>query len=59
MSLSFAFYPAVGGEDRFLDRLDVAAGGDGVSPVVRQTVRDLNDRRRRRDAVRDTPPVAP
>jgi len=52
MSLSFSFYPNVGGEDGFLDRLDAAAGGDGVSPVVRQTVRDLDDRRRRRDAAR-------
>jgi aminopeptidase N len=52
MSLSFSFYPHVGGEDGFLDRLDAAAGGEGVSPVVRQTVRDLDDRRRRRDAAR-------
>jgi aminopeptidase N len=51
-SLTFAFYPSVGGEDGFVDRLDEAAGGDGVSPVVRETVRDINERRRRRDAAR-------
>ena len=52
MSLSGAFYPAVGGEDGFVDRLEAAAGDDGVSPLVRQTVRELNDRRRRREAAR-------
>ena len=52
LSLSAAFYPAVGGEDGFVDRLEEAAGGDGVSPLVRQTVRELNDRRRRREAAR-------
>ena len=50
--LSRGFYPAVGGEDQFLDRLGVAAGEDGVSPIVRQNVRELNDRRRRREAAR-------
>jgi aminopeptidase N len=50
--LSRGFYPAVGGEDHFLDRLGVAAGDDGVSPIVRQNVRELNDRRRRREAAR-------
>ena len=52
LSLSAAFYPAVGGEDGFVDRLEAAAGDDGVSPLVRQTVRELNDRRRRREAAR-------
>jgi len=52
MSLSGGFYPAVGGDDRFRDRLGAAASGDGVSPLVRQTVRALNDRRRRREAAR-------
>jgi aminopeptidase N len=52
MSLAGGFYPAVGGEDDFLDRLGIAAGADGVSPTVRQTVRELNDRRRRREAAR-------
>jgi aminopeptidase N len=50
--LSRGFYPAVGGEDHFLDRLGVAAGDDGVSPIVRQNVRELNDRRRRRETAR-------
>ena len=50
--LSRGFYPAVGGEDHFLDRLGVAAGDDGVSPIVRQNVRELNDRRHRREAAR-------
>jgi aminopeptidase N len=57
MSMTYAFFPAVGGEDGFLDRLDAAAGQDGVSPVVRQTVRDLEDRRRRREAARDASPA--
>jgi aminopeptidase N len=52
LSLTFSFYPTVGGDEGFLDRLDLAAGDVGVSPVVRQTVRDLNDRRRRWDAAR-------
>ena len=52
MSLSGGFYPAVGGEAHLRDRLEAAVGGDGVSPLVRQTVRELNDRRRRREAAR-------
>ncbi len=52
LSMSFSFYPMVGGGEGFLDRLDAAAGDDGVSPVVRQTVRDLGDRRRRWEAAR-------
>jgi aminopeptidase N len=52
LSLSGAFYPAVGGEKGFLDRLSDAAGDDGVSPVVRQKVRERNDRRRRREIAR-------
>ena len=52
LSLTFSFYPTVGGDEGYLDRLDHAAGEDDVSPVVRQTVRDLNDRRRRWDAAR-------
>jgi aminopeptidase N len=52
LSLSGWFYPGVGGEDGFLDRLGAAAGDDGVSPLVRQTVRELNDRRRRRETAR-------
>jgi len=50
--LSRGFYPAVGGEERFLDRLDIAAGDESVSPIIRQNVRELNDRRRRREAAR-------
>jgi aminopeptidase N len=52
LSLSGAFYPAVGGEKGFLDRLSDAAGADGVSPAVRQKVRERNDRRRRREIAR-------
>ena len=50
--LADGFYPAVGGEDDFLDRLGIAAGDDGVSPIIRQNVRELNDRWRRREAAR-------
>ena len=53
LSLTSAFYPMIGGGADYLDRFDAAAGDDGVSPIVRQTVRDLNDRRRRRDASRE------
>jgi len=52
LTLTRAFYPAVGGEADYLDRLDAATGADGVSPVVRNTVREFDDRRRRRDAAR-------
>ena len=52
LSLAGAFYPAVGGEKGFLDRLGDAAGEDGVIPVVRQKVRERNDRRRRRELAR-------
>ena len=52
LCMSRGFYPAVGGEDDFRDRLGSAAGQDGVSPVVRHNVRELNDRRRRREAAR-------
>jgi aminopeptidase N len=52
LSLSRGFYPAVGGDGTFLDRLDAAAGDDRVIPVVRQSVRELNDRRQRREAAR-------
>ena len=52
LSLAGAFYPAVGGGKGFLDRLSDAAGDDGVSPVVRQKVRERNDRRRRRELAR-------
>jgi aminopeptidase N len=52
LMLSRGFYPVVGGEDDFIDRLDVAAGHESVSPIVRQNVRELNDRRRRREAAR-------
>jgi hypothetical protein len=55
--MTYAFFPTVGGGDGFLDRLDAAAGQPGVSPVVRQTVRDLDDRRRRREAARDASPA--
>jgi aminopeptidase N len=54
LSMTYSFYPTVGGDDSYLDRFDEAAGRDDVAPVVRQTVRDLNDRRRRREAVRDS-----
>jgi len=52
LSLSGGFYPAVGGNDGFVERLDEAAGEDRVSPLVRRTVRQLNERRRRREAAR-------
>jgi len=52
LSLSYSFFPSAGGEPGFLDRLEVAAASDDVSPVVRQTVRDAGDRRRRRDTSR-------
>ena len=52
LSLSGGFYPAVGGDDGFVERLEQAAEGDEVSPLVRQSVRTLNDRRRRREAAR-------
>ncbi|MBD3925057.1 aminopeptidase N [Nocardioides cavernae] len=52
LCMSRGFYPAVGGEDDFRDRLGTAAGQDGVSPVVRHNVRELNDRRRRRESAR-------
>ena len=52
LSLAGGFYPAVGGEEGFLDRLSDAAGEDGVIPVVRQKVRERNDRRRRRELAR-------
>ena len=55
LSLSRGFYPAVGGGGDFLERLGVAAGGDRVIPLVRQSVRELNDRRRRREAARTRP----
>ncbi len=50
LALSRAFYPHGGGGPQFLDRLDEAAGHDSVSPVVRNSVRELSDRRRRREA---------
>ena len=52
LGLSGGFYPAVGGEKGFRDRLSEAAGDDGVSPAVRQKVRERNDRRRRREIAR-------
>jgi aminopeptidase N len=52
LGLSGGFYPAVGGEDGFSNRLEAAAGDDGVSPLVRRTVGELTDRRRRREAAR-------
>ncbi|HEX3222516.1 MAG TPA: aminopeptidase N [Nocardioides sp.] len=52
MNMAYAFYPAVGGDDRYLVRLADATGADGVSPLVRQAVRDFTDRRRRRDDAR-------
>ncbi len=51
MSLSYAFFPSAGGGDGYLDRLEAAAARDDVSPIVRQSVRDASDRRRRRDRV--------
>ena len=59
LSMTNAFHPTVGGGEGFLDRFDEAAGATGVSPVVRHGVRDLNDRRRRREAVRDATPALP
>jgi aminopeptidase N len=50
LSLSSGFYPLVGGDDGFVERLEEAAGKDDVTPLVRQTVRELNERRRRRQA---------
>jgi aminopeptidase N len=52
LALSAGFYPSVGGEDGFVERLEAAAGHEGVSPVVRQQVRERNERRRRREAAR-------
>jgi len=52
LCMSRGFYPAVGGDDHFLGRLGTAAGHDTVSPIVRQNVRELSDRRRRREAAR-------
>jgi aminopeptidase N len=52
LGLSGGFYPMVGGGEGFRDRLGDAAGDDGVSPVVRQSVRERNDRRRRRELAR-------
>ncbi|MGH3332940.1 MAG: aminopeptidase N, partial [Nocardioidaceae bacterium] len=52
MGLSGGFYPAVGAGDGFVGRLEAAAGEEGVSPPVRRTVRELNERRRRREAAR-------
>jgi aminopeptidase N len=52
LGLAGGFYPAVGGEKGFLDRLSDAAGDDGVIAVVRHKVRERNDRRRRREIAR-------
>jgi aminopeptidase N len=52
MVTGYALFPVVGGDDGFLSRLDAAAQSPGVSPVVRQAVRDFADRRRRRDSAR-------
>jgi aminopeptidase N len=52
LTVARGFYPVVGGEADYVDRLDAAAGADGVSPLVRNTVREFDDRRRRRDAAR-------
>ena len=52
MGMCRGFYPAVGGEENFLLRLGNAANGEHVSPIVRQNVKELNDRRRRREAAR-------
>ncbi|MEO5851525.1 MAG: aminopeptidase N [Nocardioides sp.] len=52
LSLSRGFYPAVGGGRGLVTRLDEAAGRDNVTPLVRQSVRELNERRLRREAAR-------
>jgi len=52
LCMSRGFYPDAGGQDNFLDRLGTAAGQDSVAPIVRQNVRERNDRRRRREAAR-------
>jgi len=52
LTLGRGFYPRVGGGPDYLERLDAAAGADGVSPLVRNTVREYSDRRRRWDAAR-------
>jgi aminopeptidase N len=52
LSMSRSFYPAVGGEADFVDRLGAATDGDDVSQTVRNRVRELNDQRRRREAAR-------
>ena len=52
LTMCRGFYPSVGGDDDFLDRLGHAADDDSVSPIVRQNVKELNDRRRRREAAR-------
>jgi aminopeptidase N len=50
--LSRGFYPTVGGGEDFPDRLTDAAKGDGVSPLVRKSMIEFGDRRRRREASR-------
>jgi aminopeptidase N len=54
MVMGYGFFPVVGGDEGFLTRLNAAAQGAGVSPVVKQAVRDFGDRRRRRDSARAT-----
>ncbi len=52
MVLAGGFYPQVGGGEGYVDRLEEAAAGDGVSPLVRARVRERGDERRRREAAR-------
>ncbi len=52
LGLAGGFYPATGGGDGFVDRLVAATESEEVSPLVRRTVRELTDRRRRREAAR-------
>jgi aminopeptidase N len=52
LGLARLFYPQVGGGPDYLERLDLAAGAGDVSPLVRQSVREHNDRRQRHDSSR-------
>ena len=52
LSLSGGFYPAVGGDEGFVDRLEQAADGDGSARWSGSRCGRSNDRRRRREAAR-------
>jgi aminopeptidase N len=50
--LSSAFFPTVGGHEGLLDRIEIAAAGDDVAPIIRKRMRERSDQRRRREAAR-------